>query len=48
LLLFLNTWIELNKSSGRLKEAYDYWIQGINAKPKTKRWSILKDVILKD
>jgi Na+/H+-dicarboxylate symporter len=45
LLNFLDNWLNLQRSSGKIKKLYDYWIQGINAKPKEPRWSVIKDVL---
>lgn len=45
LLTFMNSWLELQRSSGYTNKLYNYWIQGENAKPKTPRWSVIKDVL---
>ncbi|RLA32379.1 MAG: ABC transporter substrate-binding protein [Gammaproteobacteria bacterium] len=45
LLTFLNSWLELQRSSGYIDKLYNYWILGENAKPKTPRWSVIKDVL---
>lgn len=42
---FINSWLTIQKSSGYVDKLYDYWILGKNAVPKTKRWSIMKDVL---
>ncbi|MGS0695315.1 cation:dicarboxylate symporter family transporter [Shewanella sp. 0m-4] len=42
---FLNSWLELQKSSGFVDKLYGYWILGENAKPKQPRWSVIKDVL---
>ncbi|MCL1058886.1 cation:dicarboxylase symporter family transporter [Shewanella gelidimarina] len=42
---FLNSWLEIQKSSGYVDTLYNYWILGENAKPKTPRWSVIKDVL---
>ncbi|MFD2167667.1 cation:dicarboxylate symporter family transporter [Thalassotalea euphylliae] len=44
LLTFLNNWLEIQLSSGYVDQLYDYWILGKNAVPKTRRWSVVKDV----
>ncbi len=41
----LNSWIDIQKSTGRITKLYDYWIQGEGAKTKEPRWSILENVI---
>ncbi|SHI15949.1 cation:dicarboxylate symporter family transporter [Ferrimonas marina] len=43
--LFLNSWLELQRSSGHIDKLYDYWILGKNAEPKKARWSVIKDVL---
>jgi len=45
LLTFMNSWLELQRSSGYIDKLYNYWILGENAKPKTARWSVIKDVL---
>ncbi len=45
LLNFLNSWLDLQHSSGLIDSLYDYWIQGKNASPKQPRWSVVKDVL---
>jgi len=45
LLNFMNSWLELQKGSGKIDSIYDYWIQGHNASPKQPRWSVIKDVL---
>ncbi|ABV86566.1 cation:dicarboxylate symporter family transporter [Shewanella pealeana] len=42
---FLNSWLELQKSSGYVDKLYGYWILGENAKPQKPRWSVIKDVL---
>ena len=41
----LNSWLDIQKSTGRIAKLYDYWIQGKGAIKKTPRWSILQNVI---
>ncbi|WP_428353772.1 cation:dicarboxylate symporter family transporter [Methyloprofundus sp.] len=41
----LNSWIDIQKSTGRIAQLYDYWIQGGGAETKEPRWSILENVI---
>ncbi|MBY6186610.1 cation:dicarboxylase symporter family transporter [Marinobacter hydrocarbonoclasticus] len=43
--LFLNSWLDMQKSSGYLDRLYNYWILGQNAQPKKPRWSVIKDVL---
>ncbi|MEH6454096.1 MAG: hypothetical protein V7782_13770, partial [Psychromonas sp.] len=42
---FLNSWLEVQKSSGYIDKLYNYWILGENAKPQKARWSVIKDVL---
>ena len=42
---FLNGWLTLQRDSGFVNKLYSYWILGKDAKPKTPRWSIIKDVL---
>ena len=42
---FLSNWIIFSKGKSRHQEIYNYWILGVGAKKKTKRWSIAKDVL---
>ena len=42
---FLSTWIDLKKKDGTIQALYDHWILGRDAKAKSPRWSILKDVL---
>lgn len=43
----LNSWIDILKSTGRIKKLYDYWIQGEGAETKKPRWSILENILKK-
>lgn len=45
LLNFMNSWLELQRSAGKIDQLFDYWIQGKNAVPKQPRWSVIKDVL---
>jgi ABC-type amino acid transport substrate-binding protein len=42
---FLSVWIALKKRDGTIQALYDHWIRGLDAAPKTPRWSILRDVL---
>jgi ABC-type amino acid transport substrate-binding protein len=42
---FVDNWIELQQVSGERQRAYNYWILGQGAKEKTKRWSVIHDVL---
>jgi Na+/H+-dicarboxylate symporter/ABC-type amino acid transport substrate-binding protein len=42
---FLTTWIELKRKDGTIQALYDHWILGRDAKAKTPRWSVLRDVL---
>jgi Na+/H+-dicarboxylate symporter/ABC-type amino acid transport substrate-binding protein len=41
----LNSWLDIQKSTGNTENLYDYWIQGKGAKKYGPRWSILEDVV---
>jgi Na+/H+-dicarboxylate symporter len=42
---FLSVWIDLKKKDGTIQALYDHWILGRDARAKTPRWSILRDVL---
>ncbi|RLA22516.1 MAG: ABC transporter substrate-binding protein [Gammaproteobacteria bacterium] len=41
----LNSWLEIQKSTGNKEHLYDYWIQGKGASKHEVRWSILQNII---
>lgn len=41
----LNSWIDIQQSTGRIAQLYNYWIQGQGATTQEPRWSILENVI---
>ncbi len=41
----VNTWIDLKKKDGTVDELFAHWIQGRNAVPHRRRWSVLDDVL---
>ena len=41
----VDSWIELKRHDGTIKNLYDYWVRGKGAKPRTPRWSVLRDVL---
>ena len=41
---FVDFWIELQRSSGRVQDLSDYWIRGKGVVKPEPRWSILRDV----
>lgn len=41
----VNDWLVIQRSSGALGQARDYWVLGHGASPKQPRWSILGDVL---
>ena len=43
---YLNAWLDIRKSSGKVQEVYDYWILGKGSKPHVKRWSVIDNIIL--
>ncbi len=42
---FINDWLLIQRSSGDLKEARDYWVLGRGVQPSRPRWSVLHDVL---
>lgn len=42
---FINDWLVIQRASGALKRARDYWVLGDGASPKPPRWSILHNVL---
>jgi hypothetical protein len=42
---FLSNWIDLKTKDGTIKALYDHWVLGRDARPKTPRWSILRNVL---
>ena len=42
---FINTWIDLKKKDGTLDSLYKYWILGQSDTGRSKRWSIIRDVL---
>lgn len=44
-LRFLDYWIEMEEEYGSLERKYRYWVLGENPEKKTKRWSIVRDVL---
>ncbi len=45
LLRFVDNWLKLRKVDGSQDRAYNYWVLGQNVIEKTKRWSVVKDVL---
>jgi Na+/H+-dicarboxylate symporter/ABC-type amino acid transport substrate-binding protein len=42
---FMGLWIELKRRDGTIPALYDHWILGKDAKARSPRWSILRDVL---
>jgi ABC-type amino acid transport substrate-binding protein len=42
---YVNSWIALKVKDGTVERVFKYWIEGEGAKPKTKRWSVIRDVL---
>lgn len=42
---FLKIWIEIKKNDKTIDQLYDYWVLGKQAKHKTPRWSVIRDVL---
>jgi len=45
MVIFLSQWIALKKRDGTLESLYDYWILGRPPEHKSKRWSVIRDVL---
>ncbi|NNJ64460.1 MAG: transporter substrate-binding domain-containing protein [Xanthomonadales bacterium] len=43
--LFVNDWLQLADSMGRLDEAYQRWILGQETEAREPRWSVIRDVL---
>jgi Na+/H+-dicarboxylate symporter len=41
---FIDNWLEIQKASGTVRRAHDYWVLGRGAEPPPRRWSVLRDV----
>lgn len=41
----VNDWLVIQRSSGALAQARNYWVLGHGASPKPPRWSVLSDVL---
>ena len=41
----VNTWIELKQKDGSYDALYRHWILGQSSKTRTRRWSIMQDVL---
>ncbi len=41
----INEWLVVQKASGEISRAYDYWMLGRGAEPARRRWTILRDVL---
>ncbi|MGH6623151.1 MAG: substrate-binding periplasmic protein, partial [Burkholderiaceae bacterium] len=42
---FVDRWLVLQKSSGAIQQAYDYWVMGKGTEQRRPRWSILRNVL---
>jgi Na+/H+-dicarboxylate symporter/ABC-type amino acid transport substrate-binding protein len=42
---FINTWIDLKKKDGTLDSLYQYWILGKSETGRSKRWSVIRNVL---
>jgi hypothetical protein len=43
--VFLSEWIRLKQKDGTVDALFEHWILGGGAKPKTHRWSVIRDVL---
>lgn len=44
---YLNYWLTLKRTNGDIDRGIEYWIKEVNVEPKPPRWSILRNVILR-
>ncbi len=42
---FVNNWLHIEKTEGRLDQFYDKWILGKSEQQKRPRWSVIRDVL---
>jgi hypothetical protein len=42
---FVDFWVKLQKSMGRIDDLSDYWIRGVGIVAPEPRWTILRDVL---
>ena len=42
---YIDDWLVIQRASGTVQRAYDYWVLGSGAEQKRPRWSILHDVL---
>jgi Na+/H+-dicarboxylate symporter/ABC-type amino acid transport substrate-binding protein len=42
---FLSNWIDLKQKDGTIRALYDHWVLGREARPRTPRWSVLRNVL---
>ncbi len=42
---YVNYWLDLKRSDGFLQRMHDYWILGKPRAQKTRRWSVMRDVL---
>jgi ABC-type amino acid transport substrate-binding protein len=43
---YLNAWLNIRRSSGKIQQVYDYWILGKGSKAQIRRWSVMDNIIL--
>ncbi|MFN9029343.1 MAG: cation:dicarboxylate symporter family transporter [Betaproteobacteria bacterium] len=43
---FVDDWLVIERASGSLQRAHEYWVLGRGAEDRRRRWSILHDVLL--
>ena len=44
-LLFVSTWVELERKNETVDLLFDHWIRGGGAQNKEPRWSIIRNVL---
>lgn len=42
---YLDYWLDIKKSDGFMKAQEEYWLNGVEEQGRTRRWSVIKDVL---
>ena len=42
---FVSNWVDLKRKDGTVDALYDYWMLGGASRPRTPRWSVVRDVL---
>jgi len=44
-MMFVSNWVDLKREDGTIAGLYDYWMLGGEAKPRERRWSVIRNVL---